>query len=380
MNSKSMHIEDLRCIGNISNLSCKTAIGVAKNHKIINTITVKDYSACNNCSVYKKYQSLGKTDERDQLLSSCRESCPLVYKEKEDITYVNETNRLKLDDEAQDKMLPKIPLKLYLLFHFMPEIDSLGTIKNLSIIRLADTLNCTTKSIRRSLEDLQEKDYIIYCNSGSSDLINVSILSYRFNHLTKEDGGTGYIKVPNTVLEEVIKADDINYIRLIFRLLFVESKNNPIRGKTGENIDDNKDYISKRRSFISFNELKSYLPDYMNSKPMIINILKDMSDVFYIEFYDEKIIFETKKEIDFVSVKADAEVDALVTLFNYKEYLKDDELTDLTNMSLRYGLKRTVSALSEAVSVYKDKLIDSVENLPGLLTTIIRNNEILALA
>lgn len=373
-------IDSLRCIGNISKLHSKLSIGIAKNHKIANKVVTKDYSVCNNCNIYKTFQEQKDNLNAVKAIESCQSNCSLILTEKKEVKYINEKNRLKLSDDSCNLTLPKIPLKLYLLFHFMPEIDSLGLIKSLSIISMANTIGCTTKSIRRALLELQEKGYIVFSEAGTVDRVNIVILSYKYNYLSKKDGGTGYIKIPNTVLLEILKADNINDIRLIMRLLFIESKNNPNRGnKDLSNKDKEIDSVSKRRSFVSYNEIKSYLPDYMNSEPAIIEKLNSLKNVFYIEYYDDKIIFETMETSDFVSVKSTAETDALLTFLSFDNYLSEEDSVQLTRLSLRHGLNKTKNALIEATKIYKDKFKEKVDNIAGLVTTIIKNNQILAL-
>lgn len=117
----------------------------------------------------------------------------------------------------------------------------------------------------------------------------------------------------------------------------------------------------------------------MNSEPAIIEKLNSLKNVFYIEYYDDKIIFETMETSDFVSVKSTAETDALLTFLSFDNYLSEEDSVQLTRLSLRHGLNKTKNALIEATKIYKDKFKEKVDNIAGLVTTIIKNNQILAL-
>lgn len=369
-----------KCIANISNkelILCST--GVTDNYKIIDEEQYIDLGECNSCPLYIKHKEL--TNSTDISSLGCQESCLKIIKTKEKTTYVNEFNRLKLSKTDMDRKLPKIPLKLFMYLHFSSELDSFGVISNLSIIRLAKEISCTTKSIRRSLQVLQDKNYIAYSTPGNDDVLNVMILSYRDNRRTKAEGGTGYIKVPNTVMERIIDSENINEIRIIIRLLMIEDKNNPMRGKkiSEKDIEKDIDTISKRESFIDYRGLKRFLPKYMNSTPKIMKYVNRLTDLFSVRVKPFDVSFKTKQEADFVEVKSNAETDAILALSRYNDILDNKDLFNLTNLSLRYGIAAIINATEEVVETYSDRVKEKVENISGLIVEVIRRENILAL-
>lgn len=258
------------------------AIGIQKNH--IDTYYTESQeldraaSGCFSCPNYKNIEFLEYLPQETQsdALFQCNHCSQCVYKTvyKEHIRYINEKNRF-----GSAKRLKGIALKLFVIYHFCNPDDH-GLIKSLSPKELAAYLGCTVRSIYNANAKLQEYGYIMLCKDGlTRNHFHVILAEYDTYALTAKDGGRGYATFNLPFLDELVKLDDLNQLRIYLR--------------TALDLDTNRNPEKKLVATTPYSTLRRYLPRYC--KPGIIRkALSSVSNLFHVIFSEESVTLQMK--------------------------------------------------------------------------------------
>lgn len=235
------------------------AVGLQQNHKTYEEFTELDRvrSGCFACPNYRNIDFEEYMPEETRIQAHCQcDSCPnRVYKTVVKEKYVNEKNIF-----GYAPRLKAIAIKLLVLYHFM-EPSEQGIIHGVSFSEIAETLNCTSRSIRNANETLQDYGYL-YCTSTGDHKYQIYIPDYKTYHLPANQGGRGYITMNKEFFNEIAQIKDLNQLRLSLRILL--------------DVDTNLDAETTPTVKHTYSSLRKYLPRYC--KPGIIrNALKSMS-------------------------------------------------------------------------------------------------------
>ena len=251
------------------------AIGIQKNHKEI--IYKEDIeldrvqSGCFSCPNYKNIDYLEYLpDETKAQVLHCCKNCPhATYKKviHETYKYVNEKNMY-----GNTPRLKAIALKLLMVYHFLKP-DENGFIKNVSIKELAALLHCTSRSIKNANATLQDYKYIIYGHTEHTDFIQLILPEYSSYALPANQGGRGYSTINIGCLNEILKIQDLNQLRIFLRVVL----------EIDTNKKEDTPVISKEFSFF-----RRFLPQYC--KPGVIrSALSHVSKLFSISYQENTI-------------------------------------------------------------------------------------------
>lgn len=264
--------------------------------------------------------------------------------------YFNEANRFRIN---KNKKLSKLQIKQILLYHFLG-VDNNGIVKNISINSIAQTLNCSTKSIKNNNKRLIELNYMCMALIDS-DRFNILLMDYKHYHLPSYQGGTGYITMSKELMEEIINDSSVNSLRLKIRTLIAF---------------DNKNIYSDtvEKAYYSYNDLKRFLPYYLRSKNIINNLLDNKIFLYNIE--KDGIYFRLKNEYNWKLTKENIIITFSEEIKHNIEGLniKDKEMQDLYQMSIQYGLDKVKNALDIIKNESKNI---TIRNIGGLTRSII---------
>lgn len=256
------------------------AIGIQKNHKDIYYTESQELdraaSGCFACPNYKNIEFLEfmPAEIQQQACMCCQNCSHAVYKTvyHQRIKYINEKNMF-----GSAPRLKGIALKLFVIYHFMNP-DEHGLVQSLSPKELASYLGCTVRSVYNANQKLQKHGYIMLCKDGlSKNHFHVILSEYSTYALTAKEGGRGYATFNQQFLEEMVKLQDLNQLRIYLR--------------TALDLDTVRNPAKELQSEIAYSTLRSYLPNYC--KPNIIRkALSFASDIFQIAFGENSVFLK----------------------------------------------------------------------------------------
>lgn len=396
--------------GRIGKAPLIRAIGIQKNYKEIEYIKTQkvDYSAsgCFACPNYKNIEFFEYMPSSVQTKAKCCcDTCPYkkyrtVYEEK--VKYINEKNMY-----GNTPRLKSIALKLFVIYHFMNP-DEHGLVKGLSIKDLADKIGCTARSIHNANKALQEYGYIYYSKDGlSAYSYQILLKEYSSYFLSASEGGRGYATLNVECLEELIKLEDLNQLRIYLRSVL--------------DVDTSK---TTTDSFIienTYTKLRRFLPSYC--KPGVIKkALSHISKLFktvytdtavylsmpehyhgrnqYIEAVNENIpriktyiteldsLIETANDQILNHTPAKEEIkklkeahieDTFTTSLGKQLYasfhLKDSDYKDLGVLCATYGYDKVKECIPKVYKHYSIK--ETIQSIGALIRSFLQNEEYL---
>lgn len=323
----------------------RSITGVQENFKIVKEVSSTDLSVCFNCPFFENTSEV----QSDYCHNYCNESKIT----KTETTYYNEGNRYHISTRER---LSKMQLKQILLYHFLG-VDKNGVVKNISTKDIAEYLKCDIKTVKNNNRRFVELNYILYSES-SSDKFTIWLTDYKNYHLAQREGGSGYVNMSKQLLSNLIEVDNVNSLRLELRNL-IEFDNQNIQS----------DEVKEGK--YTYRDVKRFLPKYLHYKGAIEEVINNGSNSFEIVMENNFISFKLKDNFnskilreDIIS-KCETSFDSYFDKFNFDE----DELIDIFQMSIQYGIDRIRESLD---IIYEDYIVKSkyIHNLGGLVRTI----------
>lgn len=279
------------------------------------------------------------------------------------ICYINEKNKY-----GERKLLKRNALLLFMLLHFIGP-DKNGLVE-LDIESASEQLCCTERSIKNNLQLLEDHGYIAYNKTFCPGFYSVFILEYKSYFKKANQGGRGYVVLSKSIFDELLKIKDINTLRLTIRSVFQEITNQKEIRK-------------------SFQELKRYLPGYCTKEKIKKIISTDpFHKLFYTSLKKRYILIAAKKEFNASSInnslknECKTEILKKITQINafakqnnlrFKFHLTDQQLIDLSNISLRVPILHIIDALDEVYRNYISKN-QQIHNIGALVRRISEYN------
>lgn len=280
------------------------------------------------------------------------------YNSNGNVIYYNEKNYYHIPIDIR---LSKSQLKLFIYLHFLNP-DKNGIIKNITEKELANRLNINIKTLRINFNRLINLNYLWICN-GFEGQINILLANYKDYHLTKKEGGYGYLTLSQSTLEYLLSIDNVNVLRLELRRLLI--------------IDTNQN----NKATCTYKDIQRYLPKYYNHNSIVIKLLKRTStNLFTTNLHQDYIDFNLNDEYNIKIIK-NQEKQSLrnyfLEFFESKGYytfrMFPETLNDFIQMALQYNDKELITnAFNEIVNKYFDNEIP-VKNIGGLIRTIVES-------
>ena len=381
----------MKAFANVGKAALTKALGLQKNYSEViessNEVIDIVASGCETCK-WNIIKSVTRADEAlyNECQSACA-SCPSRCMTKEYTyrrVYHNEKNRY-----GYQPRLKTNAIKLFIAYHFL-NVDNIGFIQNVNLQELATKLGCDIKTINNNNELLREYGYISYVKTDSC-IANIFLTDYENYFKPASQGGRGFIVMSDIVLDELIKIESINELRITLRQLMEFDL------LSNRNIDN----IEK-----SYKELKRVLPDYC--KRNIIKKASEKLSLFVVEMKENLIKFCIKEEYNAKLQKEEQQsyyeqelqafakgflhdvVEINTSIADYKESKYADffegvepdmgtyktwmitmqEIADLASLCIQYSWHHVIIALQSIYKTYKMKGV-AIKNLGGLCRTII---------
>lgn len=269
------------------------------------------------------------------------------------VSYYNEANRFKI--KTLDR-LSKLQVKQFVLYHFI-DIDRFGIVKNISLLEIAEKLKCTVNTIKNNNERLRELEYIDY-TSYNDGIYSVRLRDYTKYHLTKREGGVGYITMTSDVMNQLIDIDDVNLLRLEIRKLIKYDEVN-IENHTEETNEGE----------YSYNDIRLFLPKYKSYKKSIATLLNTKQTIFDTEIKEKKISFNLNWGFS-LEYLHDKMVDLGAKIYEKFKDTLNISIMGAMDKTIKYGPKRVLLALNTIKRDYYDRN-RPIKNIEGLLVVVI---------
>lgn len=331
----------------------RSITGVQQNFKEIKRVEVIDTSICKKCPF--------NNSNADIIQQYCKNYCQKAKTTKKIVTYYNESNRYHIPKRER---LSKSQIKQILLYHFLG-VDKRGIVKNISTKKVAKLLGCTTRTVKNNNQRFIDLGYILY-SKAFDDKFSILLTDYSKYHLTKKEGGTGYITMSKELLFELLKIDSVNSLRLELR-------------KTIEFDDSNINTNLPRFGEYTYNEIKRFLPEYLHYKRAVNNVIENCSNCYDV-IQDEKgikFMLKDKYNPDILidNIYEECEKNLYIHPITKSLYVNEEVQNNLYDLCIRYGIQTVNSALDYIYYNYVIKRI-KITNIVGLARTIITRNAV----
>lgn len=335
-------------------------VGLAENSKEVTVEKTIDYNSCPADCPFKNFS----IDKKEQI---CKTLCTYnQIVEKEKVTYLNENHfyNIKKEDRLEKNRLSKYQMLQLISYHFLG-VDSHGRAKYISTKELAEKLNCTVRTIRENNKILEELG-LIFVSSCGSDLFNVHIIGYEKYHLTKLEGGTGYVQMTKSFIEALFSMENVNAMRLAIRALL----------RYDREVEVEKGDVC----FYSFKDIKSFTPSHINHKKIILELFDESKEVFNIQSHSDGLYIELNEKyngkIQKDRIAQDYAKEITEVLAEEKLIVSPEDVSDLAQLSMEYGESDIVI---ESIRIYKkyinrDDAPEFIENFGGFIRTIIKRS------
>lgn len=347
----------IRNFGRLGKSLLIKAVGIQENYKEVIEEKYIDKSVCTGCMFYNEI-----SQKQDIVQDYCNSYCQKHIKTKVKTIYHNERNKLHFDGFPAVKFrLSRLQLSQIVLYHFMG-VDNNGVVKNISTIKIAQILNCTTKTIRNNNKALVDLGYIYLSQGSDKDKFNVILLDYKSYHLSQREKGTGYIVMPKSIISEIANIKSVNALRILIRQLLAYDNRNRVIGE-------------RRKATYTYREIKRFVPRNLGYKALLDKEIEQNKSVFKIEKHKKKIEFLLEDKFNGKLLREQMRKENEKIFEKYKEPLNliDRDIVDLVNMSVSYGIE----LIKKAIRDVKEEYINTkqyIYNFGGLIRTFVEIN------
>lgn len=318
-------------------------------------------SGCYSCPYYNKNMNMCK---------QCDHKIMEAHTKK---VYINEANRY-----GKRKFLRTKTLETFLLLHFNhPDANGLVYLDTDSF---AQTLSCTTRTIRNNLILLEKYGYITHTKGEYPGNYKVFICNFKDNFKSFYQGGRGYIRLSYDTFESFLACSNINELRIVLReyintvtmeeKTIVASKNKPFASI--KNYLPH--YITKNqiKNVVSGNAFKLIFESDVSKYTCNIEVLEHHNPLVFVEKIKYDCIHQLK---DFMDLFNKGKEKNKLAAF-HKPYFKisDDDYEDLSNVGLQYSIYEIEKALKE---IYNKFVIPNnrIRKLGALVREICYSNQ-----
>lgn len=378
-------------IANIGKGVLYQLIGIQENSKkaVLEVNGLSKESPCSKCPWMKAAMANPDADAGGELLNTHCTCCDSRCFDPEDIRIHTEYTY-----ESHYGTRPRLNRNAVLLFMLLhlQAVDASGFILGVSITSLAETLHIHERSIKNNLEKLKVSGYIYY-DIGLTNTVNIILLDYKMYYATAREGGSGFIKVSDDMINELSNITSIIFFRILVRQ-YLES--------------DRTDETTK-----TYKELLRSLPRYCR-RSIINSKIEENQGIFSIFRNPDSLTFKLSPEYN---VKANQEKQYQENMEHYTKLLDNlnnfvfstskitsvtaipDELTrffshdgilvstpcifqisgfqdvpgTLARLACKYGLPTVDNALADTYRVQMCTKHKLIHNFGAFILTVIKN-------
>lgn len=289
-------------IANIGKGVLYQMIGIRENDKkiILKMDEVPKDSPCCSCPWIKAAQANPDAEAGYELIKSrcagCKDRCF-------DLSNINlHTEYIYESHYGTRPRLNRNAVLLFMLLHLQAP-DASGFLSGIAIPTLAEKLHVHERSIKNNLEKLKVSGYIHY-DMGLNNTVNIILLDYKSYYANAREGGFGYIKISDAIIDEFSSVTSIILFRILVRQ-YLDSD------KTDENTK-------------TYKELLHSLPRYCR-RSIIDNKIKEKQGIFCIFQNTNSLTFKLSPKYN---AKVQYEKQCTENTDHYRNLL--DKLNDFT--------------------------------------------------
>ena len=283
-------------IANIGKGVLYQLIGIQENSKktVLEVNGLSKDSPCSKCPWMKAAMANPNADAGRELLNTRCTCCDSRCFDTEDICLHTEYTY-----ESHYGTRPRLNRNAVLLFMLLhlQAVDASGFISGISVTSLAETLHVHERSIKNNLEKLKVSGYIHY-DMGQANTVNIILLDYKTYYATAREGGSGFIKISDGMVNELSSITSIIFFRILVRQ-YLES--------------DKTDETTK-----TYKELLHSLPRYCR-RSIINSKIEENQGIFNIFRNPNSLTFKLSPEYN---VKASQEKQYQENMEHYTKLLK----------------------------------------------------------
>jgi hypothetical protein len=344
-------VEDMdKAIARIGRRILIMAMGVAETSRTVYRYETLDES---RCPVTCPFASI-PWEEKE---SHCRAHCTVLP-----ITYhtdkpENERRRYHIKKEIQwdEKRLSRLQILQLLLLHFYP-VDSFGFIKHVLVKEMAEKLNCHQKTIRANFVILESLGFLSYSEPTPHEF-QVWLREYRYYHLSSQEGGTGYGKLPQNLFQNWIQLKSVNELRFAIRL-YLKSEDRPVTQKLNNEV------------VLHHDKIKEWMPTHIQHPKAMQKLLLAMSPFANCTMKEKTLRYSFLPEYtaSLQKLTQEEELERLIT----DRY---PNLGHLFGHLIPLGMEYGWSLLSIAIeNAFQEQLSTPIKNWGAYLRTVIRQH------
>lgn len=363
LTSAQIELKPFREIAKIGKKFLVQVLGLQDNYKIPVEKTIRDYETCPiDCLLYK----LKKNKYHCPDNYYCRETCTKVIREINSYDYYYENQKYGISKRSIPGKLSHCQIKVALYLHFLARKED-GIVPCVSVKEGATYLGMCQKTFKTSIKKLYEESIIDYTQLNA-DLYNVYLIEYKNYHLTKKEGGTGYLNLTKDAFEEILKIKNVNSFKTELRKL-LEFDNN------------NYDSDTKKEVSFTYKALRRFLPKYIKYKSVISEVIEgtNVSNMFDLihDKVNMSITFIMKDSYRADLYKEHKKDDYKMTIasifYDQGIYINQSTIADLVGMSFEYGHKNILSAIKKYIFEYFYKGF-KIENIAGFIRSLLEKS------
>lgn len=378
-------------IANIGKGVLYQLIGIQENSKktVLEVNGLSKDSPCSKCPWMKAAMANPNADAGRELLNTRCTCCDSRCFDTEDICLHTEYTY-----ESHYGTRPRLNRNAVLLFMLLhlQDVDASGFISGISVTSLAETLHVHERSIKNNLEKLKVSGYIHY-DMGQANTVNIILLDYKTYYATAREGGSGFIKISDGMVNELSSITSIIFFRILVRQ-YLESD------KTDETTKTYKELLHSLPRYCR----RSIINSKIKENQGIFNIFRNpnsltfkLSPEYNVKASQEKQYQENmehytkllKKLDDFVLstskiTSTTAIPDELTRFFSYDGVLVStpyifqisglqDVSGTLARLACKYGLPTVDNALADTYRLQMCTKHKLIRNLGAFILTVIKN-------
>ncbi|NDO52041.1 hypothetical protein FMM75_22630 [Lachnospiraceae bacterium MD335] len=379
-------------IANIGKGVLYQLIGIQGNSKkvVLKVNGISKESPCSKCPWMKAAMANPDPDAGKKLLN---EHCAGCSSRCFDLSDINLHTEYRYESYYGAKpRLNKNAVLLFMLLH-LQTVDASGFISNVSVPSLAKTLHVHERSIKNNLKKLKASGYIHY-DMGQQNTVNVILLDYKMYYAPAREGGVGYIKISDAIINELSNITSIVFFRILIRQ-YLESDQTEETTKTYKellhslprycrrsiinrkieenqgifNIFHNKDSLTFKLS-PDYNAKNNYEKQYIENTKHYTKLLKQLDD----------FVFSTAKITPATHIPCeltrfffhDGNLVSNPCLFQRSAMEEAPDI--LARLACKYGILIVDNALADTYRMQMCTKRKLIHNLGAFIRTVIKND------
>ncbi len=279
----------------------------------------------------------------------------------------------------------KSVIKQYIFYHFLVW-DQYHIRKNITAQLVADELNISTATVRRNNKLLEELG-LIHIRKVEGSIFDIFIYGEDNLYLKKEEGGKGFLPLPQELYNKIKIIQDVNVLRLELKKILKIDADKNLKREIKPGISEIR--ISSMVEVIPYylRRAKKKLKEKIFSKQAIfkLEVSKEKENICNVdisgyktgESFNKNFMQNTKTSlVEFVEKQNIPIIPNDLTLLEVPEenrkILYEEKIADLAQLSLEYG----VQTIRDILIYIKHRYIEGenivIENIGAFVRTIIK--------